>query len=203
MAAGAERRDRILTAAARLFAEQGVATTTVRMIGEAVGLNSGSLYHHFASKEAIVDTILSSYFDHLFERYRAVVDGSADPRQQLEGLVRESFRSIAEYPEACEIYRNDYKHLTATERFGGLVDATREVQSTWLGVIDAGVHAGVLRDDIDRGLFYRFTRDAIWQTSRWYAPSGPHTIDEIADACLTVVLDGFAAEAPGAPARGA
>jgi TetR/AcrR family transcriptional regulator, cholesterol catabolism regulator len=188
-----DRRDRIVAAAARLFAERGIAGTTVRMIGDEVGVLSGSLYHHFDSKEEMVDVIISSYFTELLDRYKAVLATGHGPRQRLEGLARESFRSIADHPQACEIYRNDYKYLAALPRFDYVVKATRRVQRIWLQEIAAGVEAGELRDDIDAGLFYRFARDAIWQSARWYTPRGPHSIDEIADACVSVLLDGFAA----------
>lgn len=187
-----DRRERIIAAASRLFAERGIATTTVRMIGEEVGVLSGSLYHHFASKEEMVDAIISSYFDDLLERYERVLAELDRPRDRLAGLTRESFRSIADHPEACEIYRNDYKYLASLPRFAYVVKATRDVQRTWLAVIEAGVSTGELRHDIDARLFYRFARDAIWQSARWYTPREPHSIDEIADACISVLLDGFA-----------
>src|ERR1700682_2531562 len=54
-----DRRQEILSAAARLFASEGVVSTTVRDIGRVAGILSGSLYHHFPSKESMVDEILS------------------------------------------------------------------------------------------------------------------------------------------------
>ena len=191
MAVDTDRRDRITAAAARLFAERGIAATTVRMIGDEVGVLSGSLYHHFASKEEMVDAIIASYFDELLERYKAVLIAYESPRERLSALVRESFRSIADHPEACEIYRNDYKYLAGIPRFAYVVKATRRVQRTWLSVIDDGVRAGEFRTDLDPGLVYRFARDAIWQSARWYKPRGPHTIDEVADACISLLLEGF------------
>jgi TetR/AcrR family transcriptional regulator, cholesterol catabolism regulator len=194
MAVDSDRRGRIVAVAARLFAERGIAGTTVRMIGDEVGVLSGSLYHHFDSKEEMVDAIISSYFSELLERYKVVLATNETPRARLVGLARASFQSIADHPQACEIYRNDYKYLAALPRFGYVVKATRKVQRVWLQVIEAGVEAGEFRTDIDAALFYRFARDAIWQSARWYTPRGPHTIEEIADACISVLLDGFAAE---------
>jgi AcrR family transcriptional regulator len=192
MVVTADRRERIVGAAARLFAAKGVASTTVRMIGDEVGVLSGSLYHHFGSKEEMVDAIIAPYFDELLDRYHRVLTAVASPSDRLAELTRESFRSIAEHPEACEIYRNDYKYLAGVARFAYVVEATHQVQRTWLAVIDAGVAVGELRRDVDPALFYKFLRDAIWQSARWFKPHGPHTIDEVAGACITVLLDGFA-----------
>src|SRR5262249_57938903 len=46
-----ERREEILAIAAKIFADKGYASTTVREIADAAGILSGSLYHHFDSKE--------------------------------------------------------------------------------------------------------------------------------------------------------
>src|SRR3546814_13386895 len=56
--ADSARRREILDAAAEVFAATGVVAATVRDIGERAGLLSGSLYHHFSSKEEMVAEIL-------------------------------------------------------------------------------------------------------------------------------------------------
>src|ERR1700730_5741620 len=62
------RRAEILELAAELFAKQGVDRTTVREIGNAVGMLSGSLYHYFESKEAIVTEIVTGYLEARLEQ---------------------------------------------------------------------------------------------------------------------------------------
>ena len=56
-----DRRGELLAIAAGLFAEKGFKNTTVRDIADAAGILSGSLYHHFDSKESMVDEILRSF----------------------------------------------------------------------------------------------------------------------------------------------
>ncbi len=56
--AASERRDHLVKLAAELFARKGFQATTVREIAEEAGILSGSLYHHFDSKETIVDEVL-------------------------------------------------------------------------------------------------------------------------------------------------
>lgn len=55
-------RDRILTTAARLFRQKGYRGTTVRDIGETVGMLSGSLFSHFGSKEEMLLEIMREAF---------------------------------------------------------------------------------------------------------------------------------------------
>ena len=57
---GSTGREQILDAAAELFTVQGFAQTSTRAIAEAVGIRQASLYHHFATKDDILDALLSS-----------------------------------------------------------------------------------------------------------------------------------------------
>src|SRR6188768_1431941 len=88
------RRDELLGIAAELFASKGFRNTTVRDIADAAGILSGSLYHHFDSKESMVDEILRTFQDELFGRYDEILASDADPRAKLEQAVRVSFDAI-------------------------------------------------------------------------------------------------------------
>ena len=136
------RRERILASAAALFARKGVAATTVREIADEVGILSGSLYHHFESKEAIVDEVVSSYLEDLRNRYKTVLATDADPRQRLHDMVVASLEVVEAHPHATEIYQNDVNYLSQLERFAYLKNAGKEVQASWLEVINAGIAEG-------------------------------------------------------------
>jgi AcrR family transcriptional regulator len=104
-----ERRDALVRIAAELFAEQGYRATTVRHIGDAAGVLSGSLYHHFDSKETILDELLSSYLEELLDTYRTIVKADDDPATTLRELVRASFRSLSEHRAAITVLRDGTK----------------------------------------------------------------------------------------------
>src|SRR3954453_4505468 len=82
-----ERRDHLVKLAAELFARKGFQATTVREIADEAGILSGSLYHHFDSKETIVDEVLSTFLDDLVARYRTAIGSGADPRSILSEMV--------------------------------------------------------------------------------------------------------------------
>ena len=58
-------RSRILEAARRLFYEPGVNATGISTILRDAGVNSGSLYHHFESKDALLLGVLQNYIEML------------------------------------------------------------------------------------------------------------------------------------------
>jgi len=192
-----DRRERILVSAAALFARKGVAATTVREIADDVGILSGSLYHHFESKEAMVDEIVTSYLEDLRTRYKNVLAGETDPRTRLHDLVVASLEVAEAHPHATEIYQNDVNYLTQLERFSYLRNAGKEVQNTWLEVINAGVTHGVFRSDLDAKIVYRLMRDAVWLSVRWFKPTRDYPISRLAEDCTSLFIDGLARKPTG------
>lgn len=79
-----ERYQEILEAAAALFAERGYAATSVRDIGERVGLLGGSLYHYIKSKEALFVKIHDTALEVAEEQIREAVTPLSDPWEKLE-----------------------------------------------------------------------------------------------------------------------
>jgi AcrR family transcriptional regulator len=60
---GNTAREEILDAAAELFTTHGFASTSTRAIADAVGMRQASLYHHFATKDDLLDALLADTVD--------------------------------------------------------------------------------------------------------------------------------------------
>ena len=191
MATPLDRRDVILERAADLFAKHGVAATTVREIAEAVGILSGSLYHHFASKEAIVDAIVSSFMDDLVRRYDAVLAADGDPASRLRGLVHASIATSADHPHATEIYQNDARYLQAADGLSVIRDSARAVRAAWIQVLEEGVATGVFRSDVPVKVIYPLLRDGLWITARWFVPSRSYGHAQLAADYVKVFVEGI------------
>jgi TetR/AcrR family transcriptional regulator, cholesterol catabolism regulator len=187
-----ERRTELLELAAKLFAERGFRATTVRDIADAAGILSGSLYHHFDSKESMVDEILTSFQEELFGRYEEILARGLGPRETLEAVVTASFESIDRHHDEVAIYQNEAKYLAQFERFGYLRERNKQLRKLWAGILEDGVRAGVFRADLDIELVYRFIRDTVWVAVHWYRPGGGLRADEIARQYLGILLDGIA-----------
>src|SRR5437588_1303810 len=156
--------------AGELFAEKGYRATTVREIADAAGILSGSLYHHFDSKESIVDELLRAFLDGLWARYREVEASELSPKARLEAIVATSFEAIDAHPAEVSIFQNDAKYLRAFDRFSYLDKRNEEFRRLWLDLLRDGVAAGQFRADIDEELTFRFIRDTVWVAVHWYRP---------------------------------
>jgi AcrR family transcriptional regulator len=188
---GTSRRDELLAIAAGLFAERGFTNTTVRDIADAAGILSGSLYHHFDSKESMVDELLDTFQTELWKRYDEIEASDRTPREKLEAVVRTSFEAIGDHRDEVAIFQNDALHLATFERFGYLVERNRKFRTLWTGLLEAGVASGELRADLDVALVYRFLRDTVWVAVRWYRPGGSLTPADVADQYLSILLEGL------------
>jgi AcrR family transcriptional regulator len=190
----ASRRDELLELAATMFAERGLRATTVRDIADSAGILSGSLYHHFSSKEEMVDELLRGFLDWLFDRYQQIVATEPNPLERLKGLFMASFEAIADRHAQVVIYQDEAKRLTDQPRFAYVEERNKEQRKMWVDVLNQGIEEGYLRPDIDVDLIYRFIRDTTWVSVRWYQPGGPLTAEEVGRQYLAIVLGGITRE---------
>jgi AcrR family transcriptional regulator len=185
------RRDELLELAATMFAERGLRATTVRDIADSAGILSGSLYHHFSSKEEMVDELLRAFLDWLFTRYQEVVATEPNPLDRLKGLFMASFEAIENRHAQVVIYQDEAKRLAGQERFSYVEERNKEQRKMWVDVLNQGIEEGCFRPDIDVDLVYRFIRDTTWVSVRWYQPGGPLTAEQVGKQYLAIVLGGI------------
>ena len=91
-------RGRILDVTAALVLEHGVAGVAQRQIAEQVGIKAASLYHHFGSKNEIVEAVFRRGIDvmeHAWDEAAAAATG-ADPRTRLATHIRAHLSALFE-----------------------------------------------------------------------------------------------------------
>lgn len=189
----ASRRDELLDLAATMFAERGLKATTVRDIADSAGILSGSLYHHFKSKEQMVEEVLKDFLDWLFARYQEILDQEASPLGRLTGLFMASFEAIEHRHAQVVIYQDEAKRLSSIPQFDFVDERNREQRKMWIDILQQGISDGSFRQDIDVDLVYRFIRDTTWVSVRWYQPGGPLSAEEVGRQYLAIVLGGITA----------
>jgi AcrR family transcriptional regulator len=83
-----DTRDRIETAAIRLFVEKGVAETSIRDIAAAVGLSEGALYRHFESKDDLVWKVFERHYVAFAETLQALAQTEITARAKVAAMIR-------------------------------------------------------------------------------------------------------------------
>ncbi len=192
VAAQSQRRAEILAIAAEIFARKGFLNTTVREIADAAGILSGSLYHHFDSKEAILDEILASFVGELLADYARIVEAGEDAATTLRNLIHQQFRALVQHRAAIITVHNDAYYLRGLPRLAYLDDVDVEIADMWTGVIRAGMAEGAIRSDVDPELLWAFIRGAIWGTVEYRGGADPTPTDVVAAAYLDTLFAGIA-----------
>ena len=190
MTATSQRRAHLVSLAGELFAEKGFRATTVREIADAAGILSGSLYHHFDSKESIGDEILQSFLTDVLADYRIAVQSSQDPRTALETIVRSSTSTLARHRAALAMLQNDWTYLSGQPRFGYLRRALQEIEKIWITQLEKGKRSGAFRADLDPLLTYRLLRDILWIPVHWQ-PGNQWSSEQIIEAFLALLFGGI------------
>ena len=191
--ATATRRDQLLAIAAQLFATRGYSQTTVRDIADEAGILSGSLYHHFDSKETMLREILQEFMDDLLTGFTEIVSKGAPARKCLDELIHRAFATIHAKPYAVALYQNESAHVATMTDFAFVAKTSREIEKLWISVLQTGRDAGDFRADLEISLVYRFIRDTVWASVRWYNPRGRFKHDVVASQYLVMLYGGILA----------
>ena len=101
-----ETRERIIEAASGLFAGDGWQNTTTRGIAAAAGIATGTLFNYFATKEAIVATLIAEALQRANEEFRASRNDENSLEADLFTLIWSGFRNLRGFrnflASACE-----------------------------------------------------------------------------------------------------
>jgi AcrR family transcriptional regulator len=103
----ADRRERLLRAAARLFAERGFHGVSIEDLGAAAEISGPAVYRHFPNKDAVLAALLIGVSQRLLEGGREVVADAADPEQALRRLVAFHAEFALAEPELISVQGRD------------------------------------------------------------------------------------------------
>jgi AcrR family transcriptional regulator len=138
-----ERKKEILDAADRLFAEKGYDNTSTNDILEAVGIARGALYHHFKSKEEIMDSLIERYSHWALDTMRAAANDRSRPVK--ERLIRTFLSANIARAGGAEIMRQIHRPQNALMH--------EKMQKAYINGAPP-ILAEIIRDGIGQGIFH-------------------------------------------------
>lgn len=178
--------------ASQVFADQGYTSTSVRDIGAECGILSGSLYHHFSSKDAMLLEILEHSMDDLLVKYLDVKKSTDDSRARLRNLFEVALSFVAYEPNVARILQNEFQRLRHIDTFQPLLNRYNEIRKlVWRDVFDQSVEEGLFRADFDLEMAYRIVMGSVLSAVYWLRPDGEYSVGEIADQYTIILIDGL------------
>ncbi|WP_026129062.1 TetR/AcrR family transcriptional regulator [Nocardiopsis prasina] len=149
----AATRERVRSAAVRLFARQGFAAVNMRQIAEEAGISTGSIYRHFSTKEELFEELVAEAATGM----GAVVElfrGSESPVDSLRTFTDEFLSDLAGTGDFVEFFQLMHQAFTqgnspeedVPSAVGELVTRNTELLRAAVELMERGQARGALRE---------------------------------------------------------
>jgi TetR/AcrR family transcriptional regulator, fatty acid metabolism regulator protein len=181
----ADKRRLILDAAVRVFARRGYHGSRVGDIATEAGVAHGLLYHYFASKEEVLETVFRDNFGELLERFRAVESSEEAAAEKLEGIAKILLRTWRNDPDLVTVM---VREVARSPQLQSQVEEVREAFAIIQRVIEQGQADGTFRRDVDARLASWIVYGGLEEVlTGWVLGQLPDGDDEVARAERTAI----------------
>lgn len=185
------RRGRILAAATRIFASKGYDGASMSDIAAAAGITKPVLYDHFASKDALFETLLRSTRDGLLAKGREIGQSPASDDARFRSAVDAFFAFVEAEPDAAKILLIVPQGNPVTARL------SREVQRGATAAISQ-----FLKSYLPPGESWRyeaageFLKEGLHALAKWWLSHPGPARDEIVDVAVSLCWAGLSKGRP-------
>ena len=140
----AQTRERLLDEALTLFSQRGYAATGIRDILQAAGVTQPTLYHHFAGKASLLETLIERHYGESHQRLERIIAGEAMVVSKLIAFVTSSFEHCCADPRVSRLMFQTYYGPTVPEIDGVLDKLTEKRFRLVVSIMEHGMRTGEL-----------------------------------------------------------
>ncbi len=192
---GTQRRGRpgydqegILRVAVAAFNQYGYDATSMGVLANRLGLSKSAIYHHFGSKDEILDRALDTAL--------AGLEGVLDEAEASRGRAADRLDHVLR--GAVHVLVEQLPYVTLLLRVRGNTEVERRAlarrrafDKRVTALVSEAQAEGSLRSDIDVRVVERLLFGMINSIVEWYRPGGAEDADRLADVVIAVALDGL------------
>ena len=184
------RRRALILGAARLFRRKGFDATSTRDIAAAAGMQSGSPFYHFKSKQALLFAVMDEGMRHALECQRqaiAAVDfHRLAPASQLRLLVRNHFEVLlGPGSDFIPVMLYEARSINPRQR-AALAELRSSYEADWDPVLHALHAAGRLKAEVKLARLMIF--GALNWSVQWFDRRKEASLDDLASAALALFI---------------
>ena len=182
------RRQALILGAARLFRRKGFDATSTRDIAAAAGMQSGSPFYHFKSKQALLFAVMEEGMRSALERQARVLaqSGASDAAGRLRVLVRNHFEVLlGSGNDFIPVMLYETRSITARQR-ASLAVLQGAYEAPWVPVLEALHAAGRLKAEVKLARLLIF--GALNWSAQWFDRRKGATLDELTGAALGLFI---------------
>lgn len=191
------RKNVIFKEAARLFREKGYRASTLRELARRAGVQGGSIYHHFASKQDILYMIMEFTMTNLLTKLRQEVATETNPLEQLKKAI--IFHIVYHTVDTDETFVTD-SELRSLElaNYKEIVSMRRAYENIFRNIMKNGNSQGCMAIE-DIPLASKALLQLCTGISCWFTPDGKMSITNIAEKYVELICWGVCGKASPLP----
>jgi AcrR family transcriptional regulator len=184
------RRAELIAAAAKLFSERGYHGTSMQHLGDALGIQRGSLYAHIGSKEELLLDVVEEGAARFLERAEQAMQMNAFASVRLRRLLVGHIETAIEHLDSATVFLNEWRYLSPDLR-AGIQEKRDRYEAMVRQIIEDGIAAAEFRDDANVRFAARLVLSAGNWTYAWYRPGGELGPSEIGERFAELIIKGL------------
>jgi len=184
------RLERILTVAAKVFADKGFHPTTMRDLSRATGMSLAGIYHYVSGKDELLYLIQQRCFSAVLAGAQSAIATGQGPGDRLERFIRHHVTFFANHMSEMKVLSHEANSLTGS-RLGDINALKRRYVELLRTLVAAMDGVGAPHGDPQIAAYALFGM-MNW-IYNWYHPDGPTSPDALADRFAQIFLTGVAA----------
>lgn len=183
------RKQIILKEAARLFREKGYIASNLRELAKRAGIQGGSLYHHFGSKQDILFQLMNNTMTDMVTSLSTLLAETADPEEKLSRLMHFHISYTVCGPDETYITDDELRNLNA-DNYLQIIAKRDAYQKLFEEVFQDGCQQKGWMV-VDYKLVARAAIQMGTGVASWYRPGGPMSIDQISEHYAELLCRGL------------
>lgn len=184
-------RDSVVRTAVSVFNEHGYNATSMEQLARSLGISKAGIYHHFDSKEQILEVALDEGLGQLECVLTSVATSEEPAIDRLIHVVTEAVKLMTrQLPFVTLLLR--VRGNSEIER--AALQRRRAVDREFAKLVQAAIDAGELRSDIEPQLASRLLFGMINSIGAWYSPDGADSTETLIEHVVHIAFDGLRAK---------
>ena len=194
-----DRLNRLLAIAAKVFADKGYHSTTMRELAREAQMSLAGMYHYVSGKDELLYSIQQRCFIDVLDGAEAAVASVSYPQERLEGFIFHHITFFARHMSEMKVLSHEAQSLTGHRLEA--INALKRSYVTLLTKLISDVHESEGRDVDENVAAYALFGMMNWIYT-WYDPTGSVSPKALAGQFTRLFLNGLTAPTPSPASPG-
>ncbi len=186
-----DKRQRILDAAVKVFAQKGFFNSKVAEIARLADVADGTIYLYFKNKDDLLIRLFEDKMHMVITKFREGTQEHSDPRERFARLIRMHLAEFQANPDLAAVFQVElrqssrFMHEHDKVQLKGYLDLIGEI-------IEYGQRAGIFRCDVSIGLMKRLVFGAMDEVvSTWVLAGRHYALEPLTEPLVELFLRGI------------